>query len=122
MHFSTILTLASAMALQLGAHAAAVEKRLPRLGAFGVSQTRACPLQQPIYVYEYAEGEGDDCKPFFDNTVFQTVDVFFWDPKCLLTLYETHNCSDPGVVTGPDCWTPDGGIAAHRVTCPFKTS
>ncbi|KAK0723589.1 hypothetical protein B0T26DRAFT_643192 [Lasiosphaeria miniovina] len=107
----------------MGVAAVAVEKRLPRLGQFGVSLTRACPLQTPLDVFEFAEGEQSDaCRTFLNNNVYRAIDVFFWDPQCLLTLFETNNCTDPGVVTGPNCWTPDGGIAAYKVTCPYKTS
>ncbi|KAK0732274.1 hypothetical protein B0H67DRAFT_567032 [Lasiosphaeris hirsuta] len=116
MHALTLLTLATT------ALGAAVETRIPRLGAFGVSLTAACPIQNPL-ILEFAEGnEGPQCRSFYNNTVYTTVNQYYWDPKCLLTLYQTTNCSDDGVVSGPGCWRPDGGIAGYTVTCPYKKS
>ncbi|KAH8883009.1 hypothetical protein GQ53DRAFT_597189, partial [Thozetella sp. PMI_491] len=60
------------------------------------------------------------CRTFPNNFVYKAVDIEFWDPQCLLTLYQTFDCSDPGIVSGPDCWSPEGGIAGYTVTCPYR--
>jgi hypothetical protein len=77
------------------ATAAAIESRIPRLGAFGVSQTFGCPLVNPEF-HEFALGEQSDaCRTFYNNATFKAVDVYYWQPQCLLTLFNTFDCSDP---------------------------
>lgn len=116
-----ISTITATAVLALTASGAVVESRLPRLGAFGVSQTPGCPIQNPV-ISEWAEGsESSQCHTFYNNAVYTTVDVYYWDPQCLLTLFQTTNCSDPGIVSGLGCWEPEGGIAGFTVTCPYKT-
>jgi len=74
--------------------AMAVESRLPRLGAFGVSTTSVCPLVN-LETSEFAVGaQSDACRTFYDNTTYQAIDVFYWIPQCLLTLYNTPDCED----------------------------
>ena len=135
MHFTTthLITLLTAMS-GLAAAAPApnnhlnnmsptnLDKRIPRLGAFGVSATRTCPLDNTNQeVFEFALGqESNECRTFWSGKVYSAVDVYYWDPKCLLTLFTKSDCSDDGVVTGPNCWTPEGGIAAYKVTCPYR--
>ncbi|KAK0622074.1 hypothetical protein B0T17DRAFT_494051 [Bombardia bombarda] len=116
MHFSTLLTAISALTF---ASAAAVDTRL---GAFDVSVIRGRPLSlNNTQTYEFALGQDNNsCLTFGNSTNMNTVDVKFWNPQCLLTLFEERNCSDLSVVTGPNCWTPDGGIAAFKVTCPYR--
>lgn len=74
--------------------AAAVESRIPRLGAFGVSTTFGCPLVNQE-VAEFALGQqSDTCRTFYNNTTYAAINVYYWVPQCLLTIYNTHDCSE----------------------------
>lgn len=119
MHFAALLPIAGAL---LGlTNGASISPRLPRLGAFGSSTTAACPLVDP-QVHEFAEGsEGNACYTFYNNATMRAIDVYYWDPQCLLTVYTTTDCSDSGIVSGPGCWAPGGGVSGYKVTCPYKT-
>jgi hypothetical protein len=78
------------------AAAAAIDSRIPsRLGAFGVSTSPDCPLVNHE-VFEFALGnQGDTCRTFYNNTTYTAVNVYYWQPQCLLTLFNTLDCSDP---------------------------
>ncbi|KAK3354032.1 hypothetical protein B0T25DRAFT_224411 [Lasiosphaeria hispida] len=116
MHALTLLTLSTT------ALGAALESRIPRMGAFGVSSTAVCPIQDPL-ILEFAEGnESPKCWSFYNGTIYTTVNQYYWDSKCLLTLFQTTDCSDSGVVSGPGCWQPDGGVGGYTVTCPWKNT
>ncbi|KAB5582230.1 hypothetical protein GE09DRAFT_1074178 [Coniochaeta sp. 2T2.1] len=101
------------------ATAAEIESRIPRLGAFAVSQTFGCPLATRDF-FEFALGaQSDACRTFYNNTTYQAIDVYYWKPECLLTLFNTYDCTDPGIVSGIGCWSPPGGIYAYKITCPY---
>ncbi|KAK3938308.1 hypothetical protein QBC46DRAFT_390535 [Diplogelasinospora grovesii] len=112
----------SAFVLGRMANAApAIENRIPRLGEFQVSITPGCPLQSPER-FEFGLGsESDACRTFWNNTTYAAINVEYWHPQCLLTLFNTYGCTDPGIVSGLGCWTPEGGIKAYKVACPYKT-
>jgi len=113
MQLTTLLTLASGASL---ATAAAIEARLPRLGEFAVSQTWGCPLINPER-FEFGLGsQSDACRQFWQNATYLAVDVHYWQPQCLLTLFQTLDCTDPGIVSGLGCWSPEGGIKGYKVT------
>lgn len=85
------------------ASAAAVESRIPRLGAFGVSQTFGCPLASQDF-FEFALGaQSDACRAFYNNTTYAAINVYYWQPQCLLTLFTTLDCKDP-VSTSSQAW------------------
>jgi hypothetical protein len=113
MHLSSLLVALSTTSL---AAAAAIEARLPRLGAFGVSQTRGCPIVDP-QITEFALGQQSDaCRTFYNNATYPSINVYYWQPQCLLTVHTKLDCSDPGILSGLGCWSPEGGIAAYKVT------
>jgi hypothetical protein len=117
MHFNSIIMAVSALILGT-ASAAAVEKRLPRHGAFGVSPEWGCPLVQPqLFEFTYGNDCGK-CQTFNNDAVMKSVDVYWMDEKCVITVYNTHDCSDPGTQSGRGCWSPEGGIAGWTITCP----
>ncbi|KAB5513262.1 hypothetical protein GE09DRAFT_1162923 [Coniochaeta sp. 2T2.1] len=77
------------------ATAAEIESRIPRLGAFAASQTFGCPLATRDF-FEFALGaQSDACRTFYNNTTYQAIDVYYWKPECLLTLFNTYDCTDP---------------------------
>lgn len=133
MHLPTILTTLAATALGV-AHAApaittgesngpaaeiVVEKRTSRIGAFGSSYVRACPLVD-VWTHEFPWGsQSSACRTFRNGISLKSVDVYDWDPRCTLTLYVKNDCSDPGVVSGPNCWSPEGGFGGYKVQCPW---
>ncbi|KAK3312098.1 hypothetical protein B0H66DRAFT_570061 [Apodospora peruviana] len=119
MHFTILATIS---ALALGANASVVDKRILRLGGFGVSHTASCPIgAYDQEIHEFAIGQDSPaCRTFYQNATFSAIKVYYWDPQCILTLYEKLDCSDSGIITGPNCWTPPGGIAAYKVTCPYR--
>lgn len=119
---------------------ASITPRIPRLGAFGVSTTFGCPLVNQE-LSEFALGQqGDTCRTFYNTTTYTAINVYYWVPQCLLTLYNTVDCSDnvsnqsregsgarnwtkakrlcvlQGVVSGLGCWNPEGGIKGYKVT------
>ncbi|KAK4102893.1 hypothetical protein N658DRAFT_494957 [Parathielavia hyrcaniae] len=118
MHLSAILSLAGAASV---ATAAAVDARIPRMGAFSASLTMGCPLANlDSGINEFAIGsQGDTCRTFYDNATYQSIHVYYWIPQCLLTVYNTADCSDPGIVSGTGCWSPPGGVAGYKITCPY---
>lgn len=90
------------------ATAAAIESRLPRLGAFGVSPTFGCPLASQD-LFEFALGaQSDACRDFYNNTTYAAINVYYWQPQCLLTLFTTLDCSDP--VSGFPCMICYAGL------------
>ncbi|KAH8893947.1 hypothetical protein GQ53DRAFT_745353 [Thozetella sp. PMI_491] len=120
MHFSTFLAGLAAMAFGT-ASAAAVEKRLPRYGSFGYYPVDGCPnTQQGIVEFTYGNDCGK-CNNFANNTVMKSINVFgqIDSGKCIITVHNTFDCSDPGIVSGPGCWSPEGGIAGWTITCPW---
>ncbi len=62
-----------------------------------------------------------DCVPIkhWDNKEYKVINDVSINPKCIVTVHNTKDCSDPGIVSGPTCWTPEGGIAAYTVSCPW---
>ncbi|KAM7183317.1 hypothetical protein V8F20_012666 [Naviculisporaceae sp. PSN 640] len=131
MQLTSFLTVISALALTSAAPAPAPEPvspaeldpRIPLMGAFHISTQAACPLVAPE-LYQLALPLGPDdtsCRRFYNNMTYAAISVDFWNPKCLLTLYNTLTCSDPGIVSGTGgCWWPDGGIKAYKATCPYR--
>ncbi len=121
MQFSMII--ASIAALGLGAvNAAAIDKRLPRFGAFGYFPVDGCPAnQEQVYEFTYGNDCGH-CNNFYNNTVMKSINVFgqINDGKCIITVHNTFDCSDPGTVSGPGCWSPEGGVAGWTITCPWE--
>ncbi|KAK4216909.1 hypothetical protein QBC37DRAFT_77760 [Rhypophila decipiens] len=105
----------------------------PRLSARGepiISQVTSFVLST-----EFANCDGSDttenvsvqigqacglCKPTSVPPFIQAVSVTQLEPKCRVTVYNTADCSDPGIVSGTaGCWSPPGGILAYRVDCPW---
>ncbi|KAK3380950.1 hypothetical protein B0H63DRAFT_194764 [Podospora didyma] len=97
-----------------------VEERVPLIGAFSVSEVAGCPLGPPLNTFQIALGDGcGDCRKFYNGTVYRSIDRYWFNAYCIITLFQTTTCSDPGIVSGPGCWTPEGGIAGYKVTCPW---
>ncbi|KAK3361150.1 hypothetical protein B0T24DRAFT_642458 [Lasiosphaeria ovina] len=119
MQLAILLTALSVFAIGT-ANAAAVGERVPTLGGFATSEQAGCPIGTgPIWVVGFGDGCGE-CKDFYNSTVvYTTVHSYGFNPYCVLTLFQTKTCSDPGIVSGPGCWEPDGGIAAYKVSCPY---
>ncbi|KAK3326942.1 hypothetical protein B0T19DRAFT_149067 [Cercophora scortea] len=50
----------------------------------------------------------------------KSLSVTILEPRCRVTVFQTTDCSDPGIVSGTGgCWSPEGGIAAYKVDCPW---
>lgn len=95
--FDILLT---ATSLTLAA-AAAVTPRIPRLGEFGVSTTFGCPLVNQERL-EFGLGQQSEaCRTFYNNTTYAAINVYYWMPQCLLTLYNTLDCSDDVSIQPP---------------------
>ncbi|KAK3314003.1 hypothetical protein B0H66DRAFT_446576, partial [Apodospora peruviana] len=99
--------------------------RVPLMGYFHISTTAQCPLVNPTF-YQVGLSLGPDntsCRTFTSGTgniTYGSISVDYWNPKCLITLFNTFDCSDPGIVSGTGgCWTPEGGIRAYKGTCPY---
>ncbi|KAK3689196.1 hypothetical protein B0T22DRAFT_461106 [Podospora appendiculata] len=122
MQLTTILaTFALAISTASGV---AIQKRPPILGGFTMSTTPGCPMMWNQDTMHYTIGYGSACgdcvaATSYSNQTFKAITDAYLNPKCRLTLYQKADCSDDGAVTGPTCWTPDGGIAAYKVDCPW---
>ncbi|KAK3315738.1 hypothetical protein B0H66DRAFT_270256 [Apodospora peruviana] len=118
MQLNIITSLLSLFAVST--HAAAIEQRVPLLGGFGVSQIAGCPLQQQL-VFQVAIGDGcGDCRTFYNGTIMKSINVYSMNPQCVVTVHQKLDCTDPGIQSGTGgCWTPEGGIAAYTVSCPW---
>jgi len=58
------------------------------------------------------------CKPLAPSQ--KSISVTQLERRCRITVYNTADCSDAGIVSGTaGCWSPDGGILAYRVDCPW---
>ena len=105
-------------------NAAAVEKRVPYLGGFILSTQAGCPVEigpNTEYIQIYYGSACGDCVPTdgFNNTTFKAITNLAIDPKCRVTLFNEPACTSDGAVSGPNCWTPEGGISAYKVDCPW---
>lgn len=100
------------------ASAAAIESRIPRLGAFGVSKTFGCPLASQE-LFEFALGaQSDACRDFFENNTYQAINVYYWQPQCLLTLFTTLDCSDPVSTSQVRlCYCIMSNVRSRRALC-----
>ncbi|KAK3390700.1 hypothetical protein B0H63DRAFT_519911 [Podospora didyma] len=116
-----ITALLSLAALATAASAAPMEERMLLMGIFRTSQTWGCPLQNPELFQIGLGAESPDCRTFYNNTTYAAINVETWVPQCLLTLHNTYDCKDPGIVSGLGCWSPEGGIKGYTATCPWKT-
>ncbi|KAH8908579.1 hypothetical protein BR93DRAFT_925674 [Coniochaeta sp. PMI_546] len=106
-------------------NASTINKRVPILGTFEISTDYGCPITYGTNSRLVTVNFGDACgncfpvTPYGDpNGTYQTVSNLAIDPRCMVTLFQTNNCQDPGIVTGPACWTPDAGIRGYSVVCP----
>ncbi|KAK0715352.1 hypothetical protein B0H67DRAFT_490711 [Lasiosphaeris hirsuta] len=103
------------------ANAAAVDPRLLYMGWFYTGVPAQCPIATPE---RFIFGLGSDspaCRNFYNNVTYGAINVEYWIPQCLLTVHNTLDCSDPGIVSGTGgCWSPPGGIKAYTATCPWK--
>ena len=119
-----LITALTAAAAAFGsASAAALDSRqvLGNLvGRFEVSKVAGCPIKSPVVINFAWGGDSPKCHPFHNGAVYTTVNRKEWDPRCLLTLFQRADCSDPGIVSGPGCWQPEGQMRAFKVTCPYK--
>ncbi|KAH8881121.1 hypothetical protein GQ53DRAFT_608457, partial [Thozetella sp. PMI_491] len=69
---------------------------------------------------EFAVGSACGICTNFPNTArMASLKVVTLVPECQLTIFTTFDCSDPGIVSGLGCWSPEGGAAAFKVTCPW---
>jgi hypothetical protein len=110
MHLTSLVLALTASTLT---SAATIAERIPRMGAFAVSATRGCPLASQDEFQEFALGaQSNACRDFYGNATYQSINVFYFVPQCLLTLYTTHDCSDP--VSKP-CHRGDCGVGEGRM-------
>ena len=117
MHLATLIATASALAL--GARAGTINARVPLLGSFGVSEQLGCPLgPQLVFPVGYGDGCGV-CKSFYGNTSYASIHSYGFSQYCVLTVFTTPDCSDGGIQSGPGCWSPPGGVAGYKVSCPW---
>lgn len=140
MQLTTLLTGLAATALTMGsttvsaAPANSNTKRVPTLGGFRLSTSGTCPMEySPNETLEfYTVNFGEACgkctvpKKQYPSSANETAEFdartisdAFLNPKCQITLYQTNDCSDAGVVSGSGCWAPEGGIKAYKVSCPW---
>ncbi|KAK0635835.1 hypothetical protein B0T17DRAFT_503336 [Bombardia bombarda] len=113
-------TLATVLVTIGAANAAAISSRIPLMGIFRASATALCPLG-PSDLYQIGLGaEDDSCRRFYNNVTYGAVDVQYWNSLCLFTIFNTLDCSDPGIVSGLGCWSPEGGLVAYKATCPYR--
>ena len=125
MYPSAIFAVCSAMVLAPVVSAATLNKRPPILGSFILSTDAGCPVtigdDTAYFIVGYGEACGT-CTPaalYHSTDSFKSITNLNIDPHCTLTIYNTPDCSDPGIVSGPDCWTPEGGIIAYTAACPW---
>jgi hypothetical protein len=105
-------------------NAAVVEKRVPYLGSFILSTQEGCPVEigsNTEYIQIYYGSACGDCVPTdgYNGTTFKAITNLVIDPKCRVTLFNEPTCTSDGIVSGPNCWTPEGGISAYKVDCPW---
>ncbi|KAK3358523.1 hypothetical protein B0T24DRAFT_643752 [Lasiosphaeria ovina] len=106
--------------LTAGITYAAVVDRVLLMGVFRVSTTLGCPLG-PSDLNQIGLGaDSPDCRNFYANTTYESIDVLSWSQYCQLTLFNTLDCSEGGIVSGLGCWSPPGGIKGYKATCPWK--
>ncbi|CCC05157.1 hypothetical protein SMACR_07894 [Sordaria macrospora] len=120
--FATISLLAAAAVSSVSA-APTANQYSEVMGKVTFSLDRQCPIDQIKFpAIEFPAGsESNHCRTFYAGAVYQSIDLEFFDPKCQLTVYNSYNCSDSGIVSGTGgCWSPEGGIKAYKVTCPWK--
>ncbi|KAK0628772.1 hypothetical protein B0T17DRAFT_614647 [Bombardia bombarda] len=120
MHSTLTTLLLPLFALTTSTTAAIIAPRVPLIGSFGVSQQSGCPLG-PQLIFQFAVGDGcGDCRSFYNATeTYASINQYSMNPQCVLTVFNTFDCSDPGIQSGPGCWTPEGGIRAYKVSCPW---
>ncbi|KAK0710329.1 hypothetical protein B0T26DRAFT_608705, partial [Lasiosphaeria miniovina] len=69
---------------------------------------------------QFAEGDGcGDCRTFYTGIVYKSIEAYSINQYCTLTVFQTPNCSDPGIQSGVGCWSPEGGIAGYKFACPY---
>ncbi|KAK3687170.1 hypothetical protein B0T22DRAFT_456584 [Podospora appendiculata] len=101
------------------ASTAALDPRIQIMGIFQVSAVAQCPLQNKEW-FQYGLGTASEtCHNFWQNATMGAVNVDYWIPQCLLTVFNTFDCSEGGIVSGHGCWSPPGGIRGYKVTCPY---
>ncbi len=122
---STVLAALSALALAPAANSAILDKRPPILGSFILSTDAGCPVTIGEHTAYFIVGYGEACGNCKSVALYNSTDHFKAitnlniDPRCTVTLFQTSDCSDPGIVSGPNCWTPEGGILAYEAACPW---
>ncbi len=122
---TTLLSAFSALALALAVRATVLHKRPPILGGFILSTDAGCPVDVGQDSAYFIIGYGDACGDCKSAALYNSTDYFkaitdlTIDPRCIVTLFNTPDCSGDGIVSGPNCWTPEGGILAYEVTCPW---
>lgn len=122
MQFLTTISLLAAAAVS-SVSAAPTDKYTEVMGKVTFALDRQCPIDNIKFpAIEFPAGtESNHCRTFYAGAIYQSLDLEFLDPKCQLTVYSTYNCSDSGLVSGTGgCWSPEGGIKAYKVTCPWK--
>jgi hypothetical protein len=122
MWLSSIIIAISALALGT-VTGAAIEKRPPILGGFTLSTEEGCPMKFDMNTEHITLGYGQECGKcvpitFWNNATFKAIKDAILIPECHITIFNKPDCSDQGTASGPNCWTPEGGIAAYNVECP----
>ncbi|KAM7189851.1 hypothetical protein V8F20_009988 [Naviculisporaceae sp. PSN 640] len=121
-YLATALTIASA---------ATIPASVPRLSARGEpiitqvtsftlsAEFNTCAVNPEVITVNIGQACGI-CKPTSVPPFIQSISVTQLEPKCRVTVYNTADCSDPGIVSGTaGCWSPPWGILAYRVDCPW---
>ncbi|KAK0727585.1 hypothetical protein B0T26DRAFT_747899 [Lasiosphaeria miniovina] len=98
-------------------------KRIPLIGSFSMSPTRGCPMGSDAITTQLTYGNDcGQCNNFFGSpfAAMQSIDVHgpIAGAQCVITVHTTADCSDPGTVSGPGCWSPEGMIRGWTITCP----
>lgn len=122
MHFtSTILSVALAISTT---SAAAISERVPIIGGAIFAAKSPCPVTIGENTYHKEFYYGDACghcvtlDPILGAPPKSITNLGI-NPKCRLTLFSNPTCAGDGAVSGPNCWSPEGGIAAYQLDCPW---
>ena len=94
------------------------------MGGFTLSQSSQCPSNldpttTSARINIILGGACGKCTSLSWGGPFKTIQQSGIDARCQITLFNTEDCSNGGVVTGPNCWAPEGGIKAYKVDCPW---
>lgn len=120
MQFRNLVVLAATALLGTGS-AATLDRRLPRYAGFSFYEHDGCPNTGMIFNQELSYGnQCGRCNPVNAPApvTMKSVRVHYITAGCDITVHNTADCSDLGIISGPNCWSPPGGVLAWKFTCP----